>query len=200
MKTPRYKFDDVWMVAIKLMPFESVEFTEGLIRDYIEKGRDVEPYFDWSNFECAWVLIKAQIDARKARNERARLKRVARKEALLAEQARIKAKEEARRAAEEARRKAEEDAAEALRKERARRRRERGVDRTNCIGRGAKSPVQRPSDRFRGPRYAAGFPEPSIDNSSSQSNSNASRQPSGTDKKATGPGVSPEPVVRGMSV
>ncbi len=114
MKTPRYKFDEKWMESIRLMPYISVEYTERMIRDYIE-GKRTEEYvnheFCETYFECAWVLIKAQIDARKERNERARLKRVARREARLAEAARKKAIEDKRIARQEAARKAEADAA-----------------------------------------------------------------------------------------
>lgn len=183
MKTPRYKFDDVWMKAIRLMPYISEEYTERMIRDYIE-GKRTEEYvnheFLETYFECAWVLIKERIDSRKERNERARLKRVARREAVLAEAARLKAAEDERIAREEAARKAQAEAAEALRKERARKRRERHVDRTNCISRGkgvaagsmrasakeSSSKSECFADRFRGPawRSAAKIGKPESSN------------------------------------
>ena len=99
MKTPRYKFDDVWKEAIRLMPYQSEEYTEMVIRGYIENGRDADTEFRETNFECAWLLIKAQIDARKERNLRARRKRMLRRELIVAERARIAAAEEQRRAA-----------------------------------------------------------------------------------------------------
>ncbi len=88
MKTPRYKFDDVWKEAIRLMPYQSEEYTEMVIRGYIENGRDADTEFRETNFECAWLLIKAQIDARKERNLRARRKRMLRRELIVAERAR----------------------------------------------------------------------------------------------------------------
>lgn len=128
------------------MPYISVEYTERMIRDYIE-GKRTEEYVDHefceTYFECAWVVIKAEVDARKARNERARLKRVARRDAILAEAARLKAIEDERIARAEAARKAEAEAAEAARKERARKRRERNIDRTNCITRQRKPAATR---------------------------------------------------------
>ncbi len=146
MKTPRYKFDDVWKEAIRLMPYQSEEYTEMVIRGYIENGRDADTEFRETNFECAWLLIKAQIDARKERNLRARRKRMLRRELIVAERARIAA---------------------AARSERNRIKRESRVDRTNCItartaawrrlsvGRESRSVKPSFSDRFRGPGYKA---------------------------------------------
>ena len=160
MKAPRYKFDEAWTRAIRLMPYISEEYTERMIRDYIE-GKRTEEYvnheFLETYFECAWVLIKDCIDSRKERNERARLKRVARREALLAQAARLKAVEDERVAREEAARKAQAEAAEALRKERARKRRERHVDRTNCI-----SPRRKPAPSRNLSSPASGTPATSV--------------------------------------
>lgn len=167
MKTPRYKFDDVWKEAIRLMPYQGEEYTEMVIRGYIENGRDADTEFRETNFECAWLLIKAQIDARKERNLRARRKRMFRRELIVAERARIAAAEEQRRAAAEAARVAAEETAAAARSERNRIKRESRVDRTNCItartaawrrlsvGRESRSVKPSFSDRFRGPGYKA---------------------------------------------
>lgn len=136
MKAQRYKFDELWKEAIRLRSYLSDEYTVQLIRDYIEKGRNVDGEFSQTNFECAWILIKAQIDARKRRNGREREKRRVRRESIMAEKARLQAIEDARRAEAEARRVAQEEAERAARRERNRMKRERHVDRTNCISRG----------------------------------------------------------------
>ena len=115
------------------MPHQGEEYTEMVIRGYIENGRDADTEFRETNFECAWLLIKAQIDARKERNLRARRKRMLRRELIVAERARIAAAEEQRRAAAEAARVAAEETAAAARSERNRIKRESRVDRTNCI-------------------------------------------------------------------
>lgn len=162
MKTPRYKFDDLWKEAIRLMPYLSEEYTERLIRDYIENDRDADSDFRDTNFECAWLLIKAQIDARKSRNLRARQKRMLCRRRILDEQARRAAAAERRRAEAEAARIAAEEAAAAARSERNRIKRESRVDRTNCItgrrvgrlcsgGKASRGSKPTFSDRFRGP-------------------------------------------------
>lgn len=75
----KYKFDQLWLDAIALTDTNPAE-AERAVRDYIETG--VEPDFTLINpsFQAVWVLIRSQIDQRKERNARARLRRIARRE------------------------------------------------------------------------------------------------------------------------
>lgn len=104
MKSPRYKFDKLWHIAMRASGCDDDE-TERLVRDYIETGKEPRfRYMDQEGFRCAWVLIRVEIDRRRRRNERARARRreqkaqrAAEKEA--AEQAAKKARRLARKAA-----------------------------------------------------------------------------------------------------
>ncbi|MDE5923504.1 MAG: hypothetical protein K2G79_08465, partial [Muribaculum sp.] len=50
--------------------------TECLVRDYIEHGKEPDfRYVHQEGFACAWVIIRADIDRRRRRNERARQRR-----------------------------------------------------------------------------------------------------------------------------
>jgi hypothetical protein len=89
---PRYKFDKEWGEAARHCYDKHLTEEDVIryIRLYIESdydGRD----FKNSCFECAWILIKAEIDRRKVRNARARERRQQRRAeklaALAAEQA-----------------------------------------------------------------------------------------------------------------
>ena len=80
MKTPKYKFNEKWHEAIKRSHELYAPGVEHLVRKYIETGEDIDGEFIETDFECAWVLMKAEIDRRKARNERARERRRTRRE------------------------------------------------------------------------------------------------------------------------
>lgn len=74
-RTPRYKFDPLWRRAMFISGCNDID-TECLVRDYIEHGK--EPDFRYAHqegFACAWVIIRADIDRRRRRNERARERR-----------------------------------------------------------------------------------------------------------------------------
>ena len=77
MKTRKYKFDTVWSQAISLLDHTGGDssIAEQQIRRYIEHDDDPTEEIRNTPFECAWLLIKAQIDTRKLRNERARQRR-----------------------------------------------------------------------------------------------------------------------------
>ncbi|WP_295730649.1 hypothetical protein [uncultured Muribaculum sp.] len=98
----RFKFDESWRKALSLIgDFSGIIDPE--IYRYMEDGTeprigDLNYYFE--GFHIVWGLIKAQIDARKARNARAReLRRMRReaKEKAIADAARRKAEAEERR-------------------------------------------------------------------------------------------------------
>ena len=82
MKTPRYKFDLEWEKAIDYMAWFDIntQYVKDLIRKYIETGYDPTDEFIQLPVMGVWMLIKAQIDQRKARNERARQRRRQRRE------------------------------------------------------------------------------------------------------------------------
>lgn len=82
MKTPRYKFDREWEKAIDYMAWFDIntQYVEKVIRKYIETGYDPTDEFIQLPVMGVWMLIKAQIDQRKARNERARQRRRQRRE------------------------------------------------------------------------------------------------------------------------
>ena len=157
-KAPRYKFDDTWKAMLhRFEEIYGVEF-EKEIRDYIETGKNYDDYFRDCAFECVWILLKAEIDRRKARNDRARERRRKHREAAERE------KREAEEAALAAARREEEDRQAALETERRRRaemRRNRNVQRRDSITTITKStsqPTTTPTgskpvfaNRFRGP-------------------------------------------------
>lgn len=78
--------------------------TERMVRDYIETGKEPRfHYVDHEGFRCAWVIIRAEIDRRRRRNERARERRRERKAQRAAElEAAEKAAKKARRLARKA--------------------------------------------------------------------------------------------------
>jgi hypothetical protein len=84
-RTPRYKFDETWIESINRCIRNGHDYNDrshaysadditNLIRQYIEGTNDCTGLYD-SSFGCAWVVIKAEIDRRKARNARARERR-----------------------------------------------------------------------------------------------------------------------------
>lgn len=74
MKTLRYKFDELWLVAINHTDM-APSLAELIIRNYIEEGIVPESDELTPGFRGVWTLIKAQIDQRKRRNLRARERR-----------------------------------------------------------------------------------------------------------------------------
>jgi hypothetical protein len=84
-RTPRYKFDETWTDAINRCHDDAHSATDltNLIRQYIEGTGDCSELYD-TRFGCAWVVIKAEIDRRKARNARARERRLQRRAEKLA--------------------------------------------------------------------------------------------------------------------
>ena len=74
-KTPRYKFDPLWRRAMSASGCDD-SYTEQMVRDYIEHGKQPNfHYLDQQGFACAWIIIRADIDRRRRRNERARERR-----------------------------------------------------------------------------------------------------------------------------
>ncbi|WP_289743455.1 hypothetical protein [Muribaculum intestinale] len=162
MKT-RYKFDECWKEALRRLG-DSAGHVEAQIRRYLEEGTepdiaDLNYYYE--GFVAVWVLIKAQIDARKERNARARERRRMRRDAILeAEEAKKR-----RREAEDAR-KAEAEQAEKQRiadERKARRREERlrkvaprrdSISSSPAMTKPAPSPTPTFASRFRGPGIA----------------------------------------------
>lgn len=84
MKTSRYKFDELWHVAIKLSDIAPA-LAESIIRNYIEEGLEPQPEELTPGFMGVWTLIKAQIDQRKRRNLRARERRLQRRQSATVE-------------------------------------------------------------------------------------------------------------------
>ena len=82
MKSPRYKFDTEWEKAIDYMAWFDIntQYVKDVIRRYIETGTDPTDEFTGLPVMGVWIVIKAQIDRRKARNERARERRRLRRE------------------------------------------------------------------------------------------------------------------------
>jgi hypothetical protein len=84
---PRYKFDENWSNALKLLGDNGE--AEMHFRRYVEEN--CEP--DWANMpnlagiEAVWLLFKAEVDRRKARNSKARERRRRQREAILREKA-----------------------------------------------------------------------------------------------------------------
>jgi hypothetical protein len=85
-RAPRYKFDETWIEAIKRCIKNGHDYNDrshaysadditNLIRQYLEGTNECTELYD-SSFGCAWVVIKAEIDRRKARNARARERRL----------------------------------------------------------------------------------------------------------------------------
>lgn len=169
---PRFKFDAIWKEAIRRLG-DGSGYIETQIRRYIEEGiepdvADLNYYYD--GFAAVWVLVKAQIDARKERNARARERRRMRREAILeaeAEKTRRREAAEARKAEAERQRQLAEQAEKqriiALRKERRREERLRkAAPRRNSISSAQTttksapaSPTPTFASRFRGPGIAA---------------------------------------------
>lgn len=79
MKTLRYKFDELWLVAINHTDM-APSLAELIIRNYIEEGIVPESDELTPGFRGVWTLIKAQIDQRKRRNLRARERRQERRQ------------------------------------------------------------------------------------------------------------------------
>lgn len=75
----KYKFDQLWLDAIALCDNNPAE-AERAVRDYIETGAEPDLTKFTPSFRAIWVLIRSQIDQRKERNARARLRRIARRE------------------------------------------------------------------------------------------------------------------------
>lgn len=75
----KYKFDQLWLDAIALTDTNPAE-AERAVRDYIETGAGPDFTRLSPSFQAVWVLIRSQIDQRKERNARARLRRIARRE------------------------------------------------------------------------------------------------------------------------
>jgi G:T/U-mismatch repair DNA glycosylase len=76
-RKPRYKFDQEWVEAVRHNYDRDLDNDEAVLRHirlYIEGEYDGSD-FRGTYFECAWILIKAEIDRRKARNARARERR-----------------------------------------------------------------------------------------------------------------------------
>jgi uncharacterized membrane protein YqiK len=110
-RKPRYKFDPEWVEAVRHNYDRDLDNDEAVLRHirlYIEGEYDGSD-FRGTYFECAWILIKAEIDRRKARNARARERRQQRRAEKLAAIEAAKAAEQA--AAEAARIEAEAKAA-----------------------------------------------------------------------------------------
>jgi hypothetical protein len=106
-RKPRYKFDPEWVEAVRHNYDRDLDNDEAVLRHirlYIEGEYDGSD-FRGTYFECAWILIKAEIDRRKARNARARERRQQRRAEKLAAIEAAKAAEQA--AAEAARIEAE---------------------------------------------------------------------------------------------
>jgi hypothetical protein len=108
-KTPRYKFDETWLNAISNYyavcsghdnsynanstghsnngnghgNSYSADELKQLINGYLEGTNDCSELYD-TYFGCAWIVIKAEIDRRKARNARARERRLQRRAEKLA--------------------------------------------------------------------------------------------------------------------
>jgi hypothetical protein len=113
-KTPRYKFDETWLNAISnyyavcsghdnsynANSYDtnsngdsgngnghgnsySADDLKQLINGYLEGTNDCSELYD-TYFGCAWIVIKAEIDRRKARNARARERRLQRRAEKLA--------------------------------------------------------------------------------------------------------------------
>ena len=96
-KTPRYKFDPLWRRAMSASGCDD-SYTEQMVRDYIEHGKQPNfHYLDQQGFACAWIIIRADIDRRRRRNERARERRRQLRARLQAE--REAAEKDARKAA-----------------------------------------------------------------------------------------------------
>jgi hypothetical protein len=98
-RAPRYKFDETWIESINRCISNGHDYNDrnhnghgnndrnhaysaddiaNLIRQYLEGTNDCTELYD-SSFGCAWVVIKAEIDRRKARNARARERRLQRR-------------------------------------------------------------------------------------------------------------------------
>ena len=162
MKTPKYKFDELWLKAISRCNDLHIPGVEYQVRRYIETGENVDDLFFGSDFECAWVLMKAEIDRRKARNERARERRRQRREEIerkkreaeaMAQAAALREREEMRIAEENAR-----IERAGCKKQDASPRRDSGVSSrgTGSAPTGVKAPKSRFSYRFRGPGLSGG--------------------------------------------
>jgi hypothetical protein len=109
-RKPRYKFDPEWVEAVRHNYDRDLDNDEAVLRHirlYIEGEYDGSD-FRGTYFECAWILIKSEIDRRKARNARARERRQQRRAEKLAA---IEAAKAAEQAAAEARAKEEAEAA-----------------------------------------------------------------------------------------
>jgi hypothetical protein len=101
-RTPRYKFDETWIESITRCinncrdnknrandnngnshnKTYTADDIKRLIYDYLEGTNDCSELYN-TNFGCAWVVIKAEIDRRKARNARARERRLLRRTAAM---------------------------------------------------------------------------------------------------------------------
>jgi chemotaxis protein histidine kinase CheA len=97
VRKPRYKFDPEWVEAVRHNYDRDLDNDEAVLRHirlYIEGEYDGSD-FRGTYFECAWILIKAEIDRRKARNARARERRQQRRAEKLAAIEAAKAAEQA---------------------------------------------------------------------------------------------------------
>lgn len=74
-RAARYKFDQVWKDAIAATKLSQPIPIEEHIRAYIEGDASACDLLYGTPFHPAWILIKAKIDRRKARNARARERR-----------------------------------------------------------------------------------------------------------------------------
>jgi hypothetical protein len=106
-RAPRYKFDETWIEAIKRCIKNGHDYNDrshaysadditNLIRQYLEGTNECTELYD-SSFGCAWVVIKAEIDRRKARNARARERRLQHRAAAQTIHGTARASEEAAR-------------------------------------------------------------------------------------------------------
>lgn len=156
-KTPRYKFDPLWRRAMS---------ASGCDDSYIEHGKQPNfHYLDQQGFACAWIIIRADIDRRRRRNERARERRRQLRARLQAE--REAAEKDARKAVRLERKAAStrssREKSKAMRAAKAARDRIAGRNQAprvpSCLSpataaKASRQPTrQRFADRFRGPRY-----------------------------------------------
>lgn len=164
-KTPRYKFDPLWRRAMSASGCDD-SYTEQMVRDYIEHGKQPNfHYLDQQGFACAWIIIRADIDRRRRRNERARERRRQLRARLQAE--REAAEKDARKAARLERKAAStrssREKSKAMRAAKAARGRIAGRNQAprvpSCLNpataaKASRQPTrQRFADRFRGPGY-----------------------------------------------
>lgn len=141
-------------------------YTEQMVRDYIEHGKQPNfHYLDQQGFACAWIIIRADIDRRRRRNERARERRRQLRARLQAE--REAAEKDARKAARLERKAAStrssREKSKAMRAAKAARGRIAGRNQAprvpSCLNpataaKASRQPTrQRFADRFRGPGY-----------------------------------------------